>query len=165
MKDEIWKDIKEYSGIYKISSFGRVISLKYNKIKILKPQKNSSGYLHVILRKEKKAKAFNVHQLVAIEFLGHVPNGTTLVIDHINDIKTDNRLENLRIIPNRFNVHKTRGKYSSKYQGVSWRKDKKQWQSSVVINKKSKFLGLFDCELKAHLEYKNALKKYNCETM
>ena len=100
----------------------------------------------------------HAHQLVAIAFLGHKPDGYILVVDHINDIKTDNRVENLQIVTARFNVYKTQKKYSSQYKGVCWHKYTKKWQASIYINGKIKYLGLFIDENEAHLTYQNALK-------
>lgn len=91
---EIWKDIKGYEGLYQVSSEGRVKSLKYGKEKILKSGKNSGGYLKVQLCKEGKIRHYLVHKLVAQAFIPN-PNNKPF-IDHINTIKTDNRVENLR---------------------------------------------------------------------
>ena len=48
---------------------------------------------------------------------------------------------------------------SSKYKGVSWAKKTNKWQSQIIINKKSKFLGYFKNEIDAHLAYQNKLKE------
>jgi hypothetical protein len=167
--EEIWKDIPEYEGLYQVSNLGRVKSLPKEWVtgfggvrnhngKILKAAKNIGGHLNVSLHKDSISKAFFVHQLVAIAFLGHKPNRWELVIDHINDNPSDNRLENLQIVTNRFNSCKTQGKYSSKFKGVCWHKTHKKWQSNIKINGRKKYLGLFDCELKAHQAYQNAMK-------
>jgi hypothetical protein len=172
--EEIWKDIPEYEGFYQVSNLGRVKSLpkewvsgrgtirKHNGI-ILKGAKNSSGYYIVTLSKDSITKTLCVHQLVAIAFLGHIPNRMELVVDHINDNPTDNRVENLQIVTQRFNAFKTQGIYSSKYKGVSWDKNAKKWVAQITISRKVKNLGRFNCELKAHQAYENALK--NLESM
>jgi hypothetical protein len=172
--EEIWKDIPEYEGLYQVSNLGRVKSLpkewvsgrgairKHNG-KILKPQKEIHGYVHVSLWNNGKGKFYKIHQLVAMAFLNHKPCGMKLVIDHINDDKTDNCLDNLQIVTSRFNTCKTQGKYSSKYKGVSWDKNAKKWVAQITISRKVKNLGRFNCELKAHQAYQNALK--NLESM
>jgi hypothetical protein len=76
-----------------------------------------------------------------------------LVIDHINDDKLDNRVENLQIVTTRFNAYKTQGKYSSQYKGVSWDKKANKWTAKISINKKNYHLGLFNCELLAYHAY------------
>jgi hypothetical protein len=95
---------------------------------------------------------------MAYTYLNHKPCGYKYVIDHINSVKNDNRLENLRIITHRQNCLKDRtGK--SKYIGVSWDKASEKWRSRIQINGKSKNLGSYNCELKAHYVYMQELKK------
>lgn len=92
---EIWKDILEYEGLYQVSNFGKVKSLPRNTTKggILKLTKDNNGYLNVILCKNGKIKRFRVHRLVALAFIPNIQN--LPIINHKNEIKTDNRVENL----------------------------------------------------------------------
>lgn len=53
---EIFKDIDGYEGLYQVSNFGNIKSLKYGKEKILKHCENRYGYLTVTLTKNKKRK-------------------------------------------------------------------------------------------------------------
>jgi hypothetical protein len=88
---EIWKDIPNYEGIYQISNLGNVRSCKSNKIRKLVKQK--SGYLRIILTKNSKQKATNVHILVAKSF---VPNPKKLpFVNHIDGNKENNNAKNL----------------------------------------------------------------------
>lgn len=155
MKNEIWKDVVDYEGSYQVSNLGRVKSLKYNRKKILKLSLCGRGYLQVNLTKNSISKTTKVHKLVTIAFLNHIPCGMTLVVDHINDNKLDNRVENLQIVTQRENSHKTQGKYSSKYKGVY--KSFNKWTSKIYIKGNLKHLGIFNCELSASLAYQNAL--------
>lgn len=155
---EVWKDIPDYQGLYQVSNLGNVKSLRFNKERILSPRQ-SKGYYLVGLCLNNKRKTMGIHQLVAIAFLNHIPNGHKIIVDHINDIKTDNRVENLQVITQRENSYKTQGNYSSKYKGVNWHKAASKWRSSVRINGKTIHLGLFNCELAAHLAYQNKLKE------
>lgn len=94
---EIWKDIDGYIGLYQVSNLGRVKSLNYNKTnkeQILKPNPNTFGYPSVVLWKNRKYKAYSVHRLVAQAFIPNPHNKP--FIDHINTIRTDNRVDNLR---------------------------------------------------------------------
>ena len=158
--EEIWKDVVGYEGRYLISNIGRLKSNIKNKETLINGHIDSKGYLRYTLSWKLKNKigCYRAHQLVAIEFLGHKLCGMNLIIDHINDNKLDNRVENLQIVTNRFNARKTQGKYSSQYKGVHWNKKRKKWNSSIQINGKNKNLGCFIDEHEAHLVYQNALK-------
>jgi len=156
--NEIWKSIEGHES-YEVSNLGRVKSLKCNKERILRPSvDNGSGYLKVNLYKNTKMKTKKVHQLVAIAFLNHKPNGHKLVVDHVNTAKTDNRLVNLQIITHRENISKdTKG--LNKYTGVSWSKLNKNWIARIRIKGKNKHLGSFTDESKASEAYQKALKE------
>ena len=166
--EEIWKDIPGYEGIYQVSNLGNVKSLSremirgkdkfISKERILKPGNNSRGYLQVILSKDKIQKSKTIHKLVAMAFLNHKPDGThKLVVDHINNNSLDNRVENLQIISQRKNAYKTQGKYSSKYKGVSWSKQRKKWVVQIYINGKRCNLGFYKTELEGSYVYQNEL--------
>lgn len=102
---EIWKPIKNYEGLYEVSNLGRIKSLGkklYNINKnaynfyqyecIISPSTNK-GYLQVNLSKNGISKCFKVHRLVAIAF---IPNPKKYPqINHKNEIRNDNRVENL----------------------------------------------------------------------
>ena len=161
MKTEIWKDVKDYEGLYQVSNLGRFKSLKFGKERILKGSKHLSGYISVVLFKDGKTKWISLHQLVAIAFLNHIPCGYKLVVDHINTIKTDNHLDNLQIITHRENLSKDKrwsSKYTSKYVGVCWFKRCKKWKAQIRIKGKYKHLGYFKTELEASEAYQSKLK-------
>lgn len=97
IEGEIWKDIEGYEGLYQVSSMGRVKSLNYNhtkKPRILKQALSEKGYCLVSLVKDKQRKTKTIHILVAKSFIPN-PEGKPTV-DHINNIKTDNMVCNLR---------------------------------------------------------------------
>jgi len=102
--EEIWKDISGYEGLYQISNFGRVKSLPRVRIgngtpyitkgKILKNSLGATGgYFRVVLCKEHKQTFCYVHRLVADAFIPKIEGKN--VVNHINGLKTDNRVENL----------------------------------------------------------------------
>jgi hypothetical protein len=155
--EEEWKAVVGYEGIYEVSSLGRVKSLKYGKERILKSGVNGNGYLHVVLCKDKKTTIKRVHQLVAESFLNHVTCGFNLVIDHINDIKTDNRVDNLQIVTMRYNVKKTQGKYSSQFKGVSWCNKSGKWNARFWNGIRNVSLGFFNCEHEASKSYQTKI--------
>lgn len=97
--NEIWKDIPGYEGLYQVSNLGRVKSLVYvtrcsevKREKILK-QATHNGYAYVSLHNSGNMKTKYVHCLVANAF---IPNEAgKRCINHLNGIKSDNRVGNL----------------------------------------------------------------------
>lgn len=150
---EIWKDIVGYEGIYQVSNLGRVKSLARKYIgkvdKILSPAIRNQ-YPMVELFKNKKGICFSVHRLVAITFLG-IDNNRKLV-NHINKIKTDNRIENLEWVNQSENdCHKSRFyTKTSKFPGVHFDKSKNRYIATAFKDKKQIKLGCFIDEIDAY---------------
>lgn len=104
-KQEIWKPIEGYEGLYEVSNFGRVRSLDryvrnndaYNRKicgKIMKPHMNENGYMIVSLRNGgERHKKYRVHRLVALAFLPNPNNYTD--VNHKDEVKHHNNLDNL----------------------------------------------------------------------
>jgi len=170
-KEEIWKDIPGYEGLYQVSNLGRVYSLPKewvtakgtlicHKGKILKTG-DTGSYLYLNLSINGNSKSYFIHQLVAMAFLGHKPSGYKLVVDHINNNSYDNRPINLQLTTSRYNSSKDKKNKTSKYTGVYWFKKSNKWKSQITLNGKQKYLGLFKCELSAHHAYQKALNEYN----
>ena len=67
LSSEVWQDIQGYSGIYQVSTLGRIRSLKKGKIKLLKPYINNMGYAVLSLYANHKQKTYHVHKLVYFE--------------------------------------------------------------------------------------------------
>ena len=125
--EEIWKDIKGYEGLYMISSYGRVKSIggrrgSSNKPKILKQGTDTSGYKFVCFRVNKYSKTFKVHRLVAEAFIPNLNRYTE--IGHINGIKTDNRVDNLRWCSHKDNCNNpiTKEKMLKTFRSEEYRK-------------------------------------------
>ena len=148
---EIWKDIEGYPD-YQVSNMGRVKSLerfrkgKHNSLvfvneKILKNSKNKNGYLCVNLCKEGKPKKYYIHRLVASAFL---PNPNNLPeVNHINENKTDNRVENLEYCDRKYNNnYGTRNERVIKSLSIpilQFTKDGefiRKWDSAIEVEKK-----------------------------
>ena len=92
---EQWKKISGFED-YEISSYGRVRSLKFNKLKLRKPNKDKDGYLKLTLHKKNKCYFFIIHRLVAESFCTRPKYQENLQVDHINNKILDNRYTNLR---------------------------------------------------------------------
>ena len=162
---EEWRSIVAYEGIYAVSNLGRIKSLKMKNVssdKILNPSIDSKGYFRVDLYRNGVSLVRQVHQIVAMSFLGHVPSGHRVVVDHINGIKTDNRVFNLRLVTHRENssicFRKDRYLLSSKLSGVSSSDRPKKWRSIIVVDGTHKHLGYYESEIEANSVYKNAIE-------
>lgn len=90
-----WAWIKGYEGKYKISDSGRVVSYATGKpYELSRNRLNADGYIHLSLRKDNKAHEYLLNRLVALTFIGN-PLHEDDTVNHINGIKTDNRVANL----------------------------------------------------------------------
>ena len=109
--EEIWKDIKGYENMYQISNIGQVKSLEHyvqqknrwgqtisriQKSSLMKIHINKNGYFRVVLHKNGIKKNYSVHRLVYEAFVGKIPQ--RMQVNHINEIKTDNRVVNLNLM-------------------------------------------------------------------
>lgn len=97
------------------------------------------GYLRVCVN----GRLTQVHRIIWQMVHGEIPEG--LKIDHINGIRSDNRLENLRLVSNQEN-NKNKRMYrnnSSGVTGITWNKKERKWVATIVINCKLKHLGYF----------------------
>ncbi len=100
---------------------------------------NNLGYVHYRFN----GKTQKLHRLAWLHFYGHWPQHH---IDHINGIKTDNRIANLRDVPRYVNVQNRSTALStsqSKVLGVYFKKDKNRWGAHIRFNGQKKHLGYF----------------------
>lgn len=109
LEGEVWGDIPDLEGYYQVSTLGRVRSLdrvitwyrrdiarnvsKDMKGKIMKIKTNNHGYCVIHLRKDQEDFHVSIHRLVARTFIPNPENKPC--VNHMNGVKTDNRLENL----------------------------------------------------------------------
>ena len=98
---EIWKDIKEYEGLYQISNLGNVRSIK-NKIHLLKTIDDGKGYEKVRLCKKGIIKSFRVHRLVAQAFIDNPNNYSE--INHKDNNRSNNSVNNLEWCDREYNI-------------------------------------------------------------
>lgn len=102
-------------------------------------------------------------RIVYIMHFGDIPNG--LLIDHKNEIKFDDRIENLRLATNSQNRNNTsnRRDNNSGTKGVSWNKQNKKWVAQISYESKVRHLGLFKNKEEAASVYKEAATKHHGE--
>ena len=149
--EEVWKDIPDFEGYYQASNLGRIRSVdryvKYKntdgvalrKGKILSPKTSNKGYLETTLMKEGKNYYKRIHQLIASAFLPN-PNNYPQ-INHINEDKKDNRVENLEWCTSRQNTEAYHESRIQVFQYTLQGKLLKVWHSitkaaeSIGINK------------------------------
>ena len=103
--NEIWKDIPNYEGLYQASNLGRIRNLhpRYKNRVYLSGIISRYGYLRVSLCKNGCIKQFFIHRLVWEAFNGKIPEG--MQVNHINEIKIDNRLSNLNLMTAKMNTN------------------------------------------------------------
>lgn len=171
---EIWKDIEGYECYYQISNFGRVKSLEristqnvLIKERLLK-QNIRKEYYYVELNKDGYAKKYSIHRLVGQAFISNPENYPC--INHIDENKLNNNVENLEWITVKGNVnHGTRNKRSSEYQhcknfgkkrGIYKVNNKWKAQIKLFENNSQVYLGRFDNKEEAYQAFYNAYVKY-----
>lgn len=152
---EIWKDIENYEGLYQVSNLGRVKSLGcrvfrknntgessyYLKRERILKQEKSQIYYRVALRKAGgHIKTFQAHTLVWDAFGDKPRNGRKLQVDHIDNNKLDNRIDNLQLLTPRENAGKGWALKRDLPTGVGITKYKK-YQARAGLNGKVIYLG------------------------
>lgn len=149
LPNEVWKDVLGYEGIYQASNLGRVKSLERDiahprhgtyrrKERILKPKVSHCGYIVGTIQVDKNRNCILWHELVMLAFVG----SSNLSIDHLNGIKTDNRLENLEYVNQRENISRYWDKNKNLPTGVF--KEKERFGSYVTVGLKKHYLGMYD---------------------
>lgn len=111
MKKEIWKKVKGFDNYY-VSNNGKVLNILSNKI--LKNNINGAGYYFVNLYKDKIRFNNMIHKLVFENFNNKISN-RIFVIDHIDNNKLNNNINNLQLITNRENSTKDKKQISGNY--------------------------------------------------
>jgi len=110
---EQWKDIKDYQGIYQVSSYGRIKSFnKWNGHRFIKEERILKPTLHIergnykrntiCLSKKKKRKHFKIHRLVGLAFIPNPLNKPE--INHIDSNPLNNNVNNLEWVTRQENI-------------------------------------------------------------
>ena len=125
---------------------GKVYGIRGKEIKSL-----SNGYITVAITYENTDYRIFCHQ-----FIYYWVHKTVVdCIDHINGIKNDNRIDNLR------NITRQQNTFNTKAKGYSWNKPRGKWLAEITIDGKRKYLGRFEKEEQAKEAYLNAKKVYH----
>lgn len=117
--------------------------------------KHHKGYIIIAI----DGKTHRAHRLAWLYVYGKFPEK---YLDHINEVKDDNRIVNLRLATNQENQHNIsnpRVSNTSGYVGVSWHKRYDKWIARIKINGKKKHLGYFDTAEQASKAYLEAKRK------
>jgi hypothetical protein len=142
-------DYKDGNLFYKIKTGLRV------KIGDVAGSVKTNGYRQIIIN----YKAYRAHRLIWMFHNGDIKTG--LEIDHINQNKSDNRIENLRLATRSQN--KSNGKKyknnTSRFKGVCWHKRNKKWVAQIKYNNKKIYLGYFATPELAREAYVAAAEK------
>jgi hypothetical protein len=152
--EEIYNDIPGYHGVYQVSNFGNVKSLKWGKERLMKENLTNNGYPSVELWYKGKNKRMSVHVLVAMAFLGHQPNGHKIEVDHIDKNRLNNNVNNLQLLTIKEHTNKDRLGIGI---GYSFNKPRNKWIAQIKINRKSINLGGFTDKEEASAIYQKAL--------
>lgn len=118
-------------------------------------RRGDDGYVTVHLWHRQVA----VHRLAWLYVHGEWPDG---MIDHINGIRHDNRIANLRIgdaSGNAQNQRKARADNRSGFLGVHYKSDRRQWAAQITLGGRRRHLGYFTCPDEAHAAYLDAKRR------
>ncbi len=114
---------------------------------------NQNGYLVF----KHNNRYYSYHRVIWTLFNGNIPD--KMIVDHINNNRSDNRIENLRLATkteNSQNTLKTQKKKSSKYKGVYYSSAKDRWIAKTMFDGKPYHIGTYRTEEDAHRAYKEA---------
>ena len=119
----------------------------------------SNGYPYVLLGSKKNKRVnYSVHNVIALCYLGEKPQGYQT--DHINSIRTDNRLENLQYITPQQNTQKIKMINGRDVKGYSLTKYG-TYRASITVDYKKISLGCYDTEEEARKAYLDGKLKYH----
>lgn len=125
--------------------------IKSRRGRILK-NKNALGYSYIMLYQGRKQFLLLSHHFAYYWVYGKIVH----TIDHINGIKDDNRISNLREVTTQENCFNRKN-----CKGCIFIKKRNKWKAVIFINKKSKFLGYYDTYEEAHNIYLDEKKKHH----
>lgn len=150
---EIWKDIKDYEGLYQVSNLGNIKSLQDNlwrkRERILKQTLWWNWYYKIVLYKNWKANTKLVHRLLAQAFIEN-PNNLPIIM-HLDNNKTNLKLDNLKWWTQKENNYQIINEWRNNF--LNWKHPdlwkfrwKSKWAKKVSqYNLQWEFIKIFDC--------------------
>ena len=119
---------------YRVFQDGRVWSGKRAPGNFLKARTRTSGYVEVTIFRDGKSKRTQLHRLIAMAYIPNPDNKSQ--VDHINRIRNDNRIENLRWVTPSENMQNTGKQINNKsgHKSISYQKPVDRWRFKKVIN-------------------------------
>lgn len=170
----LWKEIyftdfegviHDYRGLYKINVEGEVYSCKRNNL--LKTRFDKDGYKRVALYKKGKTRHYPLHRLLAFMFIPIIDK-TKTVVNHIDECKTNNSLENLEWCTVRQNnTHGTRMDRVQKKRRETM--STKEWRESNTGDKNTKSkkvvsVNIYTLEVKTYVSIREASKAHELKS-
>lgn len=144
--EEVWKDVKEYQGVYQVSNTGKVRRLKGSprtkENRILVNKTKSNGYKFVCLSIESLYKYYHVHRLVAEAFIDNPENKK--YVNHIDCDKSNNNVENLEWVTAKENSEHARKNVIFNYNNKTGI-DNKATKQIVQKDLDDNYLYFWDC--------------------
>ena len=155
-------NIKGYEGLYTVTDDGRVFNVQRGRE--LKPKVVRGGYFEVQLWKNNKRKYFYVHHLVYNSFhkVGYDSSEKyEMAIDHINEDRQDNRLENLQKVTYRENTARSqKNRKAGLPTGITYWAERDKYRARINIKKEYFYLGVFPTAEEAGKAYEDARLAY-----
>jgi len=119
---------------------------------------DKDGYPRVFISSKKNHKLHLVHNVIALCYLGEKPQGCQT--DHINSIRTNNRVENLQYITPQQNIQKRKTINGRNMKGYSLNKNG-TYEARINVDNKKFYLGSYDTEEEARKAYLDGKLKYH----
>lgn len=145
-RQEIWKDVVGYEGLYEISNLGSIRNFKTKAIKKTIICKN--GYRRVSVSKNCHHKIKCMHRIIAEAFIPNPENKPQ--VNHKNGIRTDNSIENLEWMTAKENIrhsYSRLNKLASHAKGVDCDRSKNIYQYTVLGEFVKMHFGLSEASL------------------